>query len=161
MRSFCILVFTCALGFIACQKEMSSGPEKTTSTADSLLGRWQMVKVAVVKYDMSSLAIDTVTAYDEEVSSFIEFKADSSFSVNEQYDYGYSGTFYVNSNRDISILVKKETFDDFGPNTNVFNPPQPMTMRIQALTDHSAILTYRMASSTQQFTYRFHYFLTK
>jgi len=156
MKHLCLLALVCATALLACQKEMSR-TDAAARTIDSLNGRWQIEKVAVVKYDANAQPADTLTAYDEELDSYIEFKQDATFMVAEQLKYAYSGKVEGVQNREIKMLVEKETFDDFGQQTNVFNPPKAMVMRIQLLTDTRAILNYSMAQGNT----RFHYFLKR
>lgn len=119
---------------------------------DSLTGRWKMVRVAIVNPATS----DTVSNYDEEFDSYIEFKTDSSYVVAEQGQFGWSGKLTGIQDRNARLLVEKETFDDFGPRTTVFNPVLKLTMRIDKLTDTKAILSYIITGGN-----RFHYFLEK
>lgn len=165
MKNVLFLILT--LCFFSCQKNVDSDPPTSNlTTFDSLVGEWKY------RYDFRLTAtqsnpqviIDSCCGYQNIYSpySYLRLGADSSVNFFRTESttlpavgLKYMGTWKLNSiNRTIQVYIEKETTDDYGPQTTVYNPPLTGPLfNIKYLSQDSLVTYYRLPAPDNKFYY--------
>lgn len=141
---FCVLLAHCA-------KEAPAPANTTSSTADSLQGRWKYMYdyrlVATVANP--TVIIDSVFSGHYTPYSYFEIKADSTYKWYRTTSlglpttgYGQSGKWWVDAARNVWLRMQYTTIDDFLHNTAV--TPTASPYKIKYLGADSMVLYFRV-----------------
>jgi hypothetical protein len=149
-----IPIIVCLLSF-SCQKDVSiDNPQITTSTLDSIIGKWKYkydYRLVTTQAD-TTVVIDSVFSTRLDPFSYFEIKADASFKwwrsesrSLPMYGGGEGGQVKIDESlRHISLRSEFYTNDDFVTNTPFTTVSTGPPYRIKYLSNDSMVLYFRV-----------------
>lgn len=156
---FCVLLAHCA-------KEAPAPANTTSSTADSLLGRWKYIYDyrLVAAQANPTVIIDSVYGGNYAPYSYFELKNDSTYKWYRTASqslppigYGQSGKWWwAESSRNIGLSFNLTTGNDFITTTAVNPPSTSPGYNIKFLSKDSAVLYFRVLNTAASQYYYWH-----
>lgn len=152
MKRYLFIIATISL--LHCQKEFSTTQTSTSTTKDSLAGRWNYLYDyrLVANKTSPDVIIDSVFSGNYIPHSYFELREDSNYkwyrttSLNlPTTGYGQAGKWWVDSVRNVWLKTEITTTDNFVTTTAV--SPTSAAYKIKYIGRDSLLLYFRVSGS--------------